>query len=533
MLAYGEFCFFSWQAKRSETGMNSSTKEPLIGKSDVIFAGSGVSERRSEGEKKYPWSWKKFWQFTGPGWLMSLAYLDPGNLEADLQQGAYTNYTLVWVLFAATVIGLILQELSSRLGVVTGEDLAVNSKSYFTKTQSRFLYIMMEIAIIGSDIQEVLGSAIAIKLLSGNKIDLVWGCLITGLDTFTFLFVHKCGARYLEALICALIFTMAACFFINWGEVDVDGSELAQGWFIPYVQSYAIMQAVGTLGAVIMPHNLYLHSGLVQSREVPKDDVGLVKDANRYFFWEAALALTFSYFINLALVSTFAEYFFDEHCAEDNYACMPDSAFSDSGDMHDSCGDGFHCGEIGLDTAGPALQHNLGDFGQTMWGLGLLAAGQASTMTATLAGQIVMGGFLDWKISMWLRVAITRLVALGPAVLVCLATADNSGLTNKINEWLNILQSVQLPYAMFPLLVIVGNEGIMNIHSMKGVYGKICWLLAGLILVVNFYLILDFVYLGDGDGDIPDGNGFKIGTGFFLVFYFGSIWWIAKHEKVE
>ncbi|GMH67066.1 hypothetical protein TL16_g04585 [Triparma laevis f. inornata] len=500
MLAYGEFCFFSWQAKRSETGMNSSTKEPLIGKSDVIFAGSGVSERRSEGEKKYPWSWKKFWQFTGPGWLMSLAYLDPGNLEADLQQGAYTNYTLVWVLFAATVIGLILQELSSRLGVVTGEDLAVNSKSYFTKTQSRFLYIMMEIAIIGSDIQEVLGSAIAIKLLSGNKIDLVWGCLITGLDTFTFLFVHKCGARYLEALICALIFTMAACFFINWGEVDVDGSELAQGWFIPYVQSYAIMQAVGTLGAVIMPHNLYLHSGLVQSREVPKDDVGLVKDANRYFFWEAALALTFSYFINLALVSTFAEYFFDEHCAEDNYACMPDSAFSDSGDMHDSCGDGFHC---------------------------------ASTMTATLAGQIVMGGFLDWKISMWLRVAITRLVALGPAVLVCLATADNSGLTNKINEWLNILQSVQLPYAMFPLLVIVGNEGIMNIHSMKGVYGKICWLLAGLILVVNFYLILDFVYLGDGDGDIPDGNGFKIGTGFFLVFYFGSIWWIAKHEKVE
>jgi natural resistance-associated macrophage protein len=433
--------------------MNSSTKEPLIGKIDVVFA----SSKRVDTEyKRYPWSWKKFWQFTGPGqlfavhdvlgfkcyillrggivysnpifthacnlarcslharaltltgWLMSLAYLDPGNLEADLQQGAYTNYKLVWVLFAATAIGLVLQELSSRLGVVTGEDLAVNSKTYFTKSQSRFLYVMMEIAIIGSDIQEVLGSAIAIKLLSNNKIDLVWGCLITGLDTFTFLFVHKCGARYLEALICALIFTMAACFFINWGEVDVDGAELAQGWFIPYVQSYAIMQAVGTIGAVIMPHNLYLHSGLVQSREVPKEDVGLVKDANRYFFWEATLALTFSYFINLALVSTFAEYFFDEHCASDNYACMPDSAFSDSGDMHDPCGDGFHCGEIGLDTAGPALQHNLGDFGQTMWGLGLLAAGQASTMTATLAGQIVMGGFLDWKISMWLRVAITR-----------------------------------------------------------------------------------------------------------------------------
>ena len=165
---------------------------------------------------------------------MSLAYLDPGNLEADLQQGAYTKYTLVWVLFTATVIGLVLQELSSRLGVATGVDLAVNSKSYFSRAQSVFLYIMMEIAIIGSDIQEVLGSAIAIKLLSNNKIDLVYGCLITGIDTFTFLFVHKCGARYLEAMICALIFTMAVCFFINWGEVDVSGEELASGWFIPY-----------------------------------------------------------------------------------------------------------------------------------------------------------------------------------------------------------------------------------------------------------------------------------------------------------
>ena len=161
------------------------------------------------------------------------------------------------------------------------------------------------------------------------------------------------------------------------------------------------MQAVGTVGAVIMPHNLYLHSGLVQSRDVNKEDASLVKDANRYFFWEAALALTFSYFINLALVSTFAEYFFDETCAEDGYACMPNSAFSSDSDRQGPCGGktgDFSCGEIGLDTAGPALQANLGDFGQTMWAIGLLAAGQASTMTATLAGQIVMGGFLNWNI---------------------------------------------------------------------------------------------------------------------------------------
>jgi len=398
--------------------------------------------------ENYPWSWKKFLQFVGPGWLMSLAYIDPGNLESDLQTGAYTRYALVWVLFWATVVGLLLQNLSSRLGVVTGRDLAQNSRDYFTRPKSIFLYLMMELAIIGSDLQEVLGSAIAIKLLSNNRIDLVYGCLITGLDTFTFLFVHHCGARYLEALIFALIFSMAVAFFVNWGEVDVDRAALAAGWFIPSAKQYAIMQAVGLVGSVIMPHNLFLHSGLVQSRGVDVNDAGRVREANRYFLAEAVMALSLSYVINLAILSTFAEYFYDEGCAPQKHACMPNSAFSEHAERFGACGGeskiGFSCGEIGLDTAGDALKASLGEFGMTLWGLGLLAAGQASTMTATLAGQIVMSGFFEMKVSVVARVAITRAIALGPAVLVCLATADNSTLNNKINEWLNILQSLQV-----------------------------------------------------------------------------------------
>ena len=290
-----------------------------------------------DSDESRKWSWRKFYAFVGPGWLMSLAYLDPGNLEADLQQGAYTKYSLVWVLFWATIIGLILQELSSRIAVVTGQNLAQVATTHYSTATNRFLYLMMEIAIIGSDIQEVLGSAIGINLLSNGKIDLVTGCLITGLDTFTFLFIHIKGVRYLEALVCILIGTMAICFFINWGEVDVNSGELAKGWTLPTIKSYAVMQAVGTIGAVIMPHNLYLHSGLVLSRKINRNDQGRVDEAKKYFFVEAVLALAFSFLINLAIVSTFAEYFFDEDCAKDGYCCMPDSSFVHEDDKIRRC----------------------------------------------------------------------------------------------------------------------------------------------------------------------------------------------------
>ena len=206
------------------------------------------------------------WKFTGPGWLMSIAYLDPGNLEADLQSGAYAGYQLLWMLFWATIGGLLLQVLAARLGVVTGKNLAQMCRLDYPRPVSIVLWLMTETAIIGSDIQEVVGSAIAIKLLFG--IPLWGGCLITGLDTFTFLIIHAFGVRKLEAFFAALIFTMMVCFFINFGWTkpvwgggpwEVDGGGIMLGTIVLTVDDFAVIQAVGILGAVIMPHNIYLH----------------------------------------------------------------------------------------------------------------------------------------------------------------------------------------------------------------------------------------------------------------------------------
>ena len=226
---------------------------------------------RPDGSFRFVLSWRKLWAFCGPGWLMSLAYLDPGNLEADLQQGAYTRFRLVWVLWWATVMGLVLQEMSARLGVVTGKSLSETARERYPRWVSNAVYVNMEVAVIGSDIQEVVGSAIAINLLF-PRVPLWAGCLITGLDTFTFMAVHFLGARYLEALITTLVGAMAVCFFVNWGEVDTPPGPALAGWAAPTMKRYMVMQAVGTIGAVIMPHNLYLHSGLVQSRKLDRGD---------------------------------------------------------------------------------------------------------------------------------------------------------------------------------------------------------------------------------------------------------------------
>jgi natural resistance-associated macrophage protein len=445
---------------------------------------------------------------------MSLAYLDPGNLEADLQQGAYTNLQLVWVLWWSTCIGLVLQEMAARLGCVTGQDLAQVARAHYAPWQSIVLYVNMEIAIIGSDIQEVIGSAIAMKLLFG--LPLYAGCLVTGLDTFTFLAVHYLGVRYLEALICALIGTMAVCFFVVWADAGTDLGLLASGWVVPMMPGYAIQQAVGTVGAVIMPHNLYLHSGLVLSRKLDRTDGAAVSDANRYNLIESSAALLCSFFINLAVVAAFAAYFFDPGCAAQGLACLPcadvngdgSSCSSSHGDVCSSgSGDAEQlatCDAIGLERAGDALQRAApnGQLALVIWGVGLLAAGQAATMTATFAGQIVMDGFLDIKLPQWQRVLLTRAAALGPALAVSVATGSNTALFNNINEWLNVLQSIQLPFAMLPVLKLTCMASVMGEDfRTQGKQAGLVASLAGLVLFINFYLLGSF--LADSAAPVP------------------------------
>jgi len=451
---------------------------------------------------KFQFRFKKLLRFMGPGWLMSLAYLDPGNLESDLQQGAYTGFSLVWVLWWATVIGLILQELSARLGVVTGMDLAEHVRAGYPRWLNYVVYLNMEIAVIASDIQEVVGCGIAIYLLTNGAVPVWIGCIITGIDTFTFLAVQYFGVRYLEAFICILITTMCVTFFVNWGETQVDPTDLVKGWVVPIMHSYGITQAIGAIGAVIMPHNLYLHSGLVQSRKVDRSSPRKVNDAIWYNFIESALALLFSFVINLAVVGTNAGNFYNPVCAEHPsgpFACLSTEAIGSVSDRHGSCelpqGGGVqgYCSGIGLRGEGAALTHGMGWSAAYIWAIGLLAAGQASTMTCTYAGQIIMGGCVQIKLKMWQQVAFTRGFALGPAILVAALTVNNDKLFNDFNESLNVLQSLQLPFAMLPLLHFCSRSHIMG--RFRSSLGALVmhFALAALVMVVNVFSVLQFV----------------------------------------
>ena len=329
--------------------------------------------------------------------------------------GTHGGYGLIWALFLATSCGLIIQILWARLGVVTGRDLAVLWRQQFSKSTSRTLWVMAEIAIIGSDIQEVIGTAIAFKILFGLPIWL--GAIITIWDTFTFLFIHACGIRKLEAFFAVLVGTMGVWFWANMFIVKPEPSHVAKG-FIPGIPNDSIEQLIGLIGAVIMPHNLFLHSALVQSRGVNMNDSRQVKEANKYFSIEASISLVWSFLINFSVISTFAYYHLKDGSKD-----------------------------IKLDNAHDSLRDSFGNSARVIWGVGLMAAGQSSTMTGTYAGQFVMQGFLNLQIPTYMRVLITRSIAIVPAITVAfIGDLDNFG------GYLNILQAIQLPFALIPLL---------------------------------------------------------------------------------
>eukprot|EP00937_MAST-01D_sp_MAST-1D-sp2_P001356 g1356.t1 len=487
--------------------------------------------------------WRTLWAYTGPGWLMSMAYLDPGNLESDLQAGAYAGYQLLWVLFWSTAFGLVLQVMAARLGVVTGKNLAECCRLEYSRPVSLALFVMTQIAIIGSDIQEVVGSAIAFKVLSNGAIPLWAGCIITGLDTFSFLLLQRAGMRFLEAFFTSLIFIMAICFWINFGKAEPDSAAIAYGTVVPDMHSYAVVQAVGLLGAVIMPHNIYLHSALVQSRKVERTGCFTpgsaaerkVQVALKYNAWESGIALLFSFFINLAVVGAFSEMFFADECAQDGDACLVESAAYDDDGLSSattpcttSAGVPGKCTDVGLANAGAALGVALGSAAKYVFAVGVLAAGQASTMTGTYAGQYVMEGFLQLKIPNWARVAATRLCSLGPAIAVALATSSNKSASDQLDEWLNILQSVQLPFALLPVLHFTSSERVMGQFRNTRGWNAVCWLLALIVMVANVYLVVSTIQ--DPTGPAPHTSGFYALVGIFAVLYFAFIGFLVYDD---
>ncbi|EGB07730.1 hypothetical protein AURANDRAFT_1822, partial [Aureococcus anophagefferens] len=408
------------------------------------------------------WSWRKFAAFAGPGWLMSLAYLDPGNLESDLQLGAYTRYSLLWVLFWATAGGLLLQEMAARLGVVTGETLAKCVKRAYGPRVSLLLYGAAELAIVGSDVQEVLGTATGLRILFGLPL---WaGCVVTAIDTCTFFLVQRLGWRALEAAIGALVVTLAVAFIGVWAAAPSEPGPLLYGLAVPTMRPSMLTQAVGTVGAVVMPHtaphNLYLHSGLVRSAVADRTRAARVRDALRYTLADSALSLLLSFVVNMAVVAAFAAFFWSAACGDET-ACVPDAA-----------GDG---------TPGAA--------GAVIFGVGLLAAGQASTTAATIAGQYVMEGFFDWDVARWKRVALSRFLALGPAVLVAVSPM---GQRNSFNEMLNVLQSACLPFAMLPLLHLARDERLMGRFANGPRLNRVVTTASVVVLAVNLILVYQY-----------------------------------------
>ncbi|KAK5831902.1 Metal transporter Nramp2 -like protein [Gossypium arboreum] len=414
-----------------------------------------------------PFSWKKLWLFTGPGFLMSIAFLDPGNLEGDLQAGAIAGYSLLWLLMWATVMGLLIQLLSARVGVATGRHLAELCREEYPTWARLVLWFMAELALIGADIQEVIGSAIAIQILSNGALPLWAGVLITASDCFVFLFLENYGVRKLEAVFAVLIATMALAFAWMFGDTKPNGKELLIGILVPRLGSKTIRQAVGVVGCVIMPHNVFLHSALVQSRDIDPKKRGRVQEALNYYTIESSVALLVSFMINLFVTTVFAKGFYGTKQANN----------------------------IGLVNAGQYLEEKYGGGLFPIlyiWGIGLLAAGQSSTITGTYAGQFIMGGFLNLRLKKWLRALITRSFAIVPTIVVALVFNTSEASLDILNEWLNVLQSIQIPFALIPLLTLVSKEHVMGVFRIGPTLEKLAWTVAALVIVINGYLLLDF-----------------------------------------
>lgn len=403
--------------------------------------------------------WRKIFAFAGPGYLVAVGYMDPGNWATDIAGGSAFGYTLLSVIMISNLMAILLQALCVRLGIATGMDLAQACRKQYSKPVSFLLWILCEIAICATDLAEIIGTAIALNLLFG--IPLIFGVTLTALDVLLVLFLQSKGFRYLEAFIIALMLIIAGCFSVNLFLSQPDINQVLAG-FIPsteIIQNPAMLYiAIGILGATVMPHNLYLHSAIVQTR-----DFGDKREAIKFATIDSTIALMFALFINSAILILGA------------------AAFHQSGM--------FEVAEI--QDAHQLLAPLLGTtLASTLFALALLASGQNSTVTATLAGQIVMEGFLQIRLAPWLRRLITRLIALVPAVIVAIFYGESG--TAKLLIFSQVILSLQLPFAVIPLVQFTSNKKLMGKFTISKPLIVLSWLITALIIVLNLKLLFDF-----------------------------------------
>lgn len=403
--------------------------------------------------------WKKILAFFGPAYMISVGYMDPGNWATDIAGGSQFGYTLIWVLLMSNIMALLLQSLSSRLGVVRGRDLAQASRESYSPFVNFILYILAEIAIAACDLAEVLGMAIGLQLLF--DIPLVWGVSITVLDTFLLLFLISRGIRKMEAFIIALITVIGISFLLEIILAKPDVVEIAGGLIPSLPNSAALYIAIGIIGATVMPHNLYLHSSLVQTRKFDRTKKG-IKQALKYNVIDSAIALNLAFLVNAAILILAAATFFS-------------AGMFDVAEIQD---------------AHKLLEPLLGSkWAPILFALALIAAGQSSTITGTLAGQIVMEGYLNLRIQPWVRRLITRLIAIIPAILTVVILGE--GATGKLLVLSQVVLSLQLGFAIIPLIHFVSDRKKM-LNFAIGIPMKIAsWLIALIIVGLNAKLVYD------------------------------------------
>jgi manganese transport protein len=403
----------------------------------------------------------KLFAFMGPAYIVSVGYMDPGNWATDIAGGAQFGYALIWVLLMSNLMALLLQSLSARLGLVAGLDLAQANRMSYSKGVNFFLYILAELAIIATDLAEVLGMAIGLNLLFG--IDLIWGVTITALDTFLIFFLIGKGMRKMEAFIIGLIFIIGASFLVEMFLAKPDINEIMEG-FIPSIPNEtALYIAIGIIGATVMPHNLYLHSALVQTRKFGKDEKSL-KQAIKFNFFDSVIALNLAFFVNAAILILAA------------------STFYRTGN--------FHISEI--EEAYKFLEPLLGTkLAPILFAVALIAAGQSSTLTGTLAGQIVMEGYLNIRISPWMRRLITRLLAIIPAILVIIIMGKDY--IGNLLIFSQVILSLQLGFAIIPLIHFVSNKKYMRKFAISLPTKLLSWLVVSIIVGLNIKLVISEV----------------------------------------
>jgi manganese transport protein len=412
-------------------------------------------------------SWlRKILAFAGPGYLVAVGYMDPGNWATDIQGGAKFGYTLLSVIVMSSLMAMFLQALSAKLGIATGRDLAQACRDHYSRRTSMVLWVLCEVAIAACDLAEVLGSAVALKLLFG--LPLLAGVLITALDVLVVLALQGRGFRLIEAFVVTLIVTIAACFAYEMFFAQPLWREAAQG-LIPRAEIFRNREmlyiAIGILGATVMPHNLYLHSSIVQTRAFGIS-VGDRREAFRYAVFDSTLALSFALFVNAAILVLGA------------------AAFHTRG-LH-------NVAEIS--EAYKLLSPVLGvSLASTVFACALLASGQNSTLTGTLAGQIVMEGFLNIRLKPWVRRLITRALAITPAVLV-IGFAGEGKVTSLI-VLSQVILSFQLPFAIIPLIQFTGDRAKMGTLVNSPVTKALAWVVAAVILFFNGELLW-FIFRG-------------------------------------